>query len=84
MHLRANIDRDRARQTVIARICVAAAHLITLTVQASSVAELNWQTSGSYDFYLVYRNGNPIAKLTQTQYTDELSSGSTTYQDAWL
>ena len=53
---------------------------ITLSVQASSVADLNWQTSGSYDFYLVYRNGKPIAKLTQPQYTDELSSGSTTYQ----
>ena len=53
---------------------------ITLSVQASSVANLSWQTSGSYDFYLVYRNGKPIAKLTQTQYTDELSSGSTTYQ----
>ena len=53
---------------------------ITLTVQASSVADLSWQTSGSYDFYLVYRNGKPIAKLTQTLYTDELSSGSTTYQ----
>ena len=53
---------------------------ITLTVQASSVANLSWQTSGSYDFYLVYRNGKPIAKLTQTQHTDELSSGSTTYQ----
>ena len=53
---------------------------ITLTVQASSVADLSWQTSGSYDFYLVYRNGKPIAKLTQTQYTDELPSGSTTYQ----
>lgn len=53
---------------------------ITLSVQTSSVADLSWQTSGSYDFYLVYRNGKPIAKLTQTQYTDELSSGSTTYQ----
>ena len=53
---------------------------ITLTVQASSVADLNWQTSGSYDFYLLYRNGKPIAKLTQTQYTDELSSGNVTYQ----
>lgn len=53
---------------------------ITLSVQASSVAGLSWQTSGSYDFYLVYRNGKPIAKLTQTQYTDELSSGSVTYQ----
>ena len=53
---------------------------ITLTVQASSGADLSWQTSGSYDFYLVYRNGKPIAKVTQTQYTDELSSGSVTYQ----
>lgn len=53
---------------------------ISLTVQASSVADLSWQTTGSYDFYLVYRNEKPIAKLTQTQYTDELSSGSTTYQ----
>ena len=53
---------------------------ITLTVQASSVADLSWQTSGSYDFYLVYRNGKPIAKLAQTQYTDELSSGDVTYQ----
>lgn len=53
---------------------------ITLTVQASSVADLSWQTTGIYDFYLVYRNEKPIAKITQTQYTDELSSGSTTYQ----
>lgn len=53
---------------------------ITLSVQASSVADLNWQTSGSYDFYLVYRNDKPIAKLTQAQYTDELSSGNVTYQ----
>lgn len=53
---------------------------ITLSVQSSSVADLSWQTSGSYDFYLVYRNGKPIAKLTQTQYTDELSSGNVTYQ----
>ena len=53
---------------------------ITLTVQASNVADLSWQTSGGYDFYLVYRNGKPIAKLTQTQYPDELSSGRTTYQ----
>lgn len=53
---------------------------ITLSVQASSVADLNWQTSGSYDFYLVYRNDKPIAKLTQTQYTDELSSGNVIYQ----
>lgn len=53
---------------------------ISLNVEASSVAELSWQTTGSYDFYLVYRDGKPIAKLAQTQYTDELSSGSVSYQ----
>lgn len=53
---------------------------ILITVQASSVASLSWQTTGSYDFYLVYRDGKPIAKLTQMQYTDELSSGSVVYQ----
>ena len=53
---------------------------ITLSVQASSVADLNWQTSGSYDFYLVYRNDKQIAKLPQTLYTDELSSGNVVYQ----
>lgn len=53
---------------------------IALSVQASSVADLSWQTTGSYDFYLVYRGSKPIAKVTQTQYTDELSSGNTTYQ----
>lgn len=53
---------------------------IALTVQASDFAVLSWQTSGSYDFYIVYRDGKPIAKLTQTQYTDEISSGSVTYQ----
>lgn len=53
---------------------------IGLIIQVSSKAVVTWQAYGSYDFYLVYRNGKPIAKLTQTQYTDELSSGSTTYQ----
>ena len=53
---------------------------ISLNVEASSIAELSWQTTGSYDFYLVYRDGKPIAKLEQTQYTDELSSGSVSYQ----
>lgn len=53
---------------------------IALNVEASSVAELSWQTTGNYDSYLVYRDGKPIAKLAQTQYTDELSSGSVSYQ----
>lgn len=53
---------------------------ITLTVTGGASAELSWQSAGSYDFYLVYRDGKAVAKLTQTQYTDERSAGSVTYQ----
>lgn len=53
---------------------------ITLSVRVSHVADLEWTTTGAYDFYLVYRNGVPIAKATQRVYTDALSIGPTTYQ----
>lgn len=53
---------------------------ITLTVSGGTNAELSWQSAGSYGFYLVYRDGTAIAKLTQMQYTDERSAGSVTYQ----
>lgn len=53
---------------------------IVLTVTGGANAELSWQSAGSYDFYLVYRDGKAIAKLTQTQYTDERSAGSVIYQ----
>ena len=57
-----------------------AGEAITLTVKASDAASLTWETSGTYDFFLVYRDGIAIAKTTGTQYTDELSTGATTYQ----
>lgn len=53
---------------------------ITLRVRASHVADLEWTTTGAHDFYLVYRDGIPIAKTTQRVYTDALSIGPTTYQ----
>lgn len=53
---------------------------ITLRARASHVADLEWTTTGAYDFYLVYRGGIPIAKTTQRAYTDTLSIGPTTYQ----
>lgn len=53
---------------------------ITLTVDADNTAALNWQTAGSYDFYLVYRSGRLIARVTDASYVDIASIGSVTYQ----
>ena len=53
---------------------------ITLTVTASHEAALTWQTTGSYDFYLVERNGVAIARTVQKQYIDHTSIGSVTYR----
>lgn len=53
---------------------------ITLSARASHIADLEWTTTGAYDFYLVYRDGIPIAKTAQRVYTDALSIGSATYQ----
>lgn len=53
---------------------------ITLTVTASHEAALAWQTAGSYDFYLIERDGIAIARTTQKQYVDHTSIGSATYR----
>ena len=53
---------------------------ITLTVTASHEAVLTWQTDGSYDFYLVERDGVAIARTVQKQYIDHTSIGSVTYR----
>lgn len=52
---------------------------ITLTVTAGHEAALTWQTAGSYDFYLVERDGVAIARTVQKQYIDHTSIGSVTY-----
>lgn len=53
---------------------------ITLTATASHEAALTWQTAGSYDFYLVERDGVAIARTVQKQYIDHTSIGSVTYR----
>lgn len=53
---------------------------ITLTTTAGNEAALTWQTAGSYDFYLVERDGVAIARTVQKQYIDHTSIGSVTYR----
>lgn len=53
---------------------------INLTVTAGHEAALTWQTAGSYDFYLVERDGVAIARTIQKQYVDHTSIGSVTYR----
>ena len=53
---------------------------ITLTVTAGHEAALTWQTDGSYNFYLVERDGVAIARTVQKQYIDHTSIGSVTYR----
>lgn len=53
---------------------------ITLSVDAAHEAALTWQTAGSYDFYLIERDGVAIARTAQKQYVDHTSIGSVTYR----
>lgn len=52
---------------------------ITLTATGGIEAALSW-TPGSFDYYLVYRNGVAIAKVTEPGYTDAASIGVVRYQ----
>ena len=53
---------------------------ITLSAGASHEAALTWQTAGSYDFYMIERDGVAIARTAQKQYVDHTSIGSVTYR----
>ena len=52
---------------------------ITLTAEGGIEAALSW-TPGSFDYYLVYRNGVAIAKATEPSHTDAASIGGVRYQ----
>lgn len=52
---------------------------IRLTAEGGIEAALRW-TPGSFDYYLVYRNGVAIAKVTEPGYTDAASIGVVRYQ----
>jgi len=53
---------------------------ITLAATSSHVAALSWATTGLYDKYYVYRDGELIAKTTLKSYVDNTSIGITRYQ----
>lgn len=53
---------------------------ITLTASTGYEAALAWQTAGSYDFYLIERDGEAIARTEQKEYIDHTSVGSVTYR----
>lgn len=52
---------------------------IVLSVTGGIEASLVWSASG-FDFYLVYRDGVAIAKVTEPYYTDTASIGTVRYQ----
>ena len=52
---------------------------ITLTAEGGIDAALSW-AAGSFDHYLVYRDGVAIAKVEEPGYTDAASIGTVTYQ----
>ena len=52
---------------------------ITLTADGGIDAALSW-AAGSFDFYLIYRDGIAIAKVEEPGYTDAASIGAVTYQ----
>lgn len=52
---------------------------ITLTAEGGIEAALSWMP-GSFDYYLVYRDGVAIAKVTEPSYTDAASIGGVRYQ----
>lgn len=53
---------------------------ITLSVDSGHEAALIWQTAGSYDFYMIERDGVAIGRTVQKQYVDHTSINSVTYR----
>ena len=47
--------------------------------QIPGAVKLTWNTPGSHGKYYVLRNGEPVAKLTGTQWTDRAASGVNRY-----
>lgn len=52
---------------------------ITLDGEGGSVATLAWSTEGEFARYIVYRDGVPIGKTTDTSWTDNLMTEDATY-----
>ena len=53
---------------------------IMLTASTENAVTLAWVDSDNYDFYIVYRDGTPIAKAEEHGYVDNMAIGACTYQ----
>ena len=53
---------------------------ITLDVSTDTAARLAWSTTGAYDYYLIYRDGQLVAKTTGASYVDSMAIGAVSYQ----
>lgn len=54
--------------------------VIALTVSTDTAAHLAWTTMGSYDYFLVYRNGQLVAKTAEANHVDNMVVGAASYQ----
>ncbi len=63
--------------SVIITVANTAGAAITLTAESG---ELWWSTSEDYDYYLVYRDLEAVARVTVQNYTDPTANGSVRYQ----
>lgn len=57
-----------------------AGEAIQLSAGGDNEVSLIWSTSGSYDSFIVYRNGVKIAETTTLSYVDHFAIGETLYQ----
>lgn len=53
---------------------------IALDVSTDTAARLAWSTTGAYDYFLIYRDGQLVAKTTEASYVDNMSIGAVSYQ----
>ncbi len=53
---------------------------IQLSAGGDNEVTLSWSTSGSYDSFIVYRNGFKIAETADSSYVDHFAIGETLYQ----
>lgn len=53
---------------------------IALDVSTDTAARLAWTTTGAYDYYLIYRDGQLVAKTTEASYVDNMAIDTVSYQ----
>lgn len=57
-----------------------AGEAIQLSAEGDNEVALSWITAGSYDSFIVYRNGVKIAETVSSSYVDHFAIGETLYQ----